>query len=870
MTPGILAAGDRLLAMSASLDVDDVLLTVRDAVAEIAGSAVVALWSPGEPADDPRVAEAARTRRPFHDAGTHVVPIAYQDTLLGILTFRGDDAPGLAALLDHAAIALRNAKLFEDHRRRERETIAAYELTRRLSTRLGVEQILDGVVDGVVESLACDGAASYRWSDARGGLVYVRGRNHDEVMVQQLVLQPGQGVAGRAYEERRPVWSHDRARDASVRYTDEVNRLFATSARFRAYLAVPIVFRDEVVGVLGAHYRDPHAFTPREVDVVTNLAALAATAIENARLYEEGEARRRAAEAMAELTRGLTQSLEPEVLNRQILTSINALFGTTYASLVRVDPVTGDQTIVALSSDHPASVGAGLTYPRHTGVVGRAVRERRPVYSANVATDPRITLTPTERPAIERATRKAMLAVPLALKGEVIGGLVVADVEGRVFAEDEIRLAQRFADQAALALHNAEILKELTVRQERMEALVAVNRQLSRIQSVESLLNTLAEGCGRLIGADSVGFRLIEGDQMVLAGSWGDSGRVTVRRSFHVGEALSGTVAATGEPLNVKDSMDGLRPEHRETLERIRCRAWLGVPVTLGDRVVGVLGNRTHRPEGFSEGDVRIAAAFASQAAIALENARLFADAERRRETAERLAAELKARNAELASFAYAVSHDLKTPLVSLQGMTGLLEADCGPALGQQGAHYLGRIRTTVDRMERLVRDVLTLARSGRGDHVPDTIDLDEVVAGVFLELADRVRARGVTVTRGALGTVHAARTEIDQVFSNLLGNAVKYLGDTAAPAVEIGRVERGEWVEFFVRDNGIGIDPSFHARIFEPFQRLQDVHVEGSGLGLAIVKKSVESVGGRVWVESALGQGTTFSFTWPRREGAA
>jgi signal transduction histidine kinase len=870
MTPRTLGLGDPLLAMSASLDVDEVLDAVREAAAGIAGAAAVELWSPEDgPAADPLVEEAARTRRPLHDDGVHVVPIAHQDTLLGILTCRGD-GPGLAAFLDHAAIALRNAKLFTDDHRREREVTAAYELARRLSTRLDVAQILDEVVDGVVEALACDGAASYRWNDARGGLVYVRGRNHDEAMVAQLVLAPGQGVAGRAYAERRAISTRDRVRDAAVRYPDEVRGLFTRAARFRAYLAVPIVFRDEVVGVLAAHYLDPHEFTPREIDVVTNLAALAATAIENARLYEEGEARRRAAEAMAELTRGLTQSLEPDVLNRQILTSINALFGTTYASLVRVDPVTGDQTIVALSSDGRATVSPGTTFLRHTGLVGRAVLERRPVFSPNAARDDRIVMTSEQQVLIESIGRKAMLAVPLVLKDEVIGGLLVADVEGRVFREDEVYLAQRFADQAALALHNAEILEELTARQERLEALLDVNRQLSRIQSVETLLNTLAEGCGRLIDADSVGFRMIEGDQMVLMGSWGDSGRVTVRRSFHIGEALSGTIAATGEPLNVKDSMDDLRPEHRETLERIRCRAWLGVPIKLGDRVVGVLGNRTQRAEGFSDGDMRIAAAFASQAAIALENARLYADTEQRRETAERLAAELEARNAELASFAYALSHDLKSPLVSLQGMSGLLEADFGRELGEQGAHYLRRIRTTVDRMERLVGDVLTLARSARGDHVPDTVALDEVVDGVLLELAGHVRARGVTVTRGQLGTVHAARTEIEQIFSNLIGNAVKYLGGVAAPAVEIGRVDRDEWVEWFVRDNGIGIDPAFHATIFKPFQRLQDVQVEGTGLGLAIVKKIVESAGGRVRVESAPGQGATFFFSWSCRDHPA
>ena len=860
-------------AISTSLDVHDVVREVITAAKEITDSAVITLWAADEAlGSDGLVAAAARTRQPVHTPTLHAVPIIDEAALLGVLTCGVDESPAvdetnevLIAVLAHAAIAIRNAKLFESTRRREREITASYELARRLSTRLSVEQILDKVVDGVMEALACDGAASYRWDDARGGLVYVRGRNHDEAIVKKLVLRAGQGVAGRVYAERRPIWSSDRANDPSVQYTDEIKQLFAQSARFRGYLAVPILFRDEVVGVLGAHYHEVHEFTPREVEVVSNLATLAATAIENARLYEESEARRHAAEALAEVTHGLTQSLEPDLVNGQVLASINRLLGTGFASLVRVDRISGDQIVVAVSSDGRAVVKAGLVYPRHTGVVGRAVAERRPVFSPNPLHDPQITLTPEQRPLVEQTPRRAALAVPLILKDEVIGGLLVADFEGRVFDEDEVRLAQRFADQAALAVHNAGILKELTVRQERLEALLEASRQLSRIQSVDAMLATLAEGCGRLINADSVGFRLIEGDQMVMRGVWGQSGRVTVRPSIHITESLSGTVAATGEPLNVKDTDEGLLPVYRATLERIQCRAWLGVPIKLGDRVAGVLGNRTHRPGGFSDGDVSIAAAFASQAAVALENARLYADLTTTNAHLEKQAAVLRARNTELDTFAHAVSHDLKAPLVSLQGMAGLLAEECGPELGERGAHYVERIAATVDRMERLVGDVLKLASSGRGDHRAEPVELEEVVDVVLQELAEPLGGRGIRVVRGELGSVHAVRTEMDQVFSNLIGNAIKYMGDAPAPVVEIGRVDQGEWVQFSVRDTGIGIDPAYHAKIFETFQRLQAIEAEGTGVGLAIVKKIVEAAGGRVWLESAPGQGSIFFFTWPR-----
>jgi signal transduction histidine kinase len=120
-------------------------------------------------------------------------------------------------------------------------------------------------------------------------------------------------------------------------------------------------------------------------------------------------------------------------------------------------------------------------------------------------------------------------------------------------------------------------------------------------------------------------------------------------------------------------------------------------------------------------------------------------------------------------------------------------------------------------------------------------------------------------VTRGALGEVRGLRAQVEHVLYNLVANAVKYLGPQATPQVEIGRAERDGTVEYFVRDNGIGVDPAYHAKIFEPFQRLKDVDEAGSGVGLTIVKKIVEAAGGRVRVESAAGAGSTFFFTWPQ-----
>jgi signal transduction histidine kinase len=655
------------------------------------------------------------------------------------------------------------------------------------------------------------------------------------------------------------------------------------------------------------------------------------------------------------------------------------------------------------------------------GLVGDVARTRQATHVPDVFEDDRVVFPEWHR----RHGLRTCDALPVLFQDAILGVLTYSRRHPLVEDDEAREVLSFFVAQAGIVIRNVR----------RLEGLLDVNRQVSSIQSVDTLLATIAEACGRLLDTDSVAFRVVDGDDLVLKGTWG--GLEQLALAERVGrESLASVVATTGRPLNLANVLDDPRHSavHRESVERLGYRAWLGVPVKIGDRVLGVLVIRTRRTDGFAASDVSIASAFASQAAVALDGARLagehaqlyarLADKTQRLEVLHRLAlgltatlgnevfttvaraavelfgdvgcslwlldrddegltlmadegirfpalrktrsmkvgqglmgtvvaqrraividdiqerghnqalsqaegfrtamavpllfgdrcygglsvrrrspepfgpedvdlltalaghaaitieqarlyedvketnahlrehAEaLQAKNAELDSFAYAVSHDLKAPLVTLQGMAGLLLEECGDAIGEEGRHYLTRMNATVGQMETLILDVLALSRVGREGRQTEVLSLDEVVDEVLERLDEPIRARGVAVIRGPLGEVRAVRTQAEQLFANLISNAVKYLGDTAAPVVEIGRTDR----EFYVRDNGIGIDPRYHAKIFETFQRLKDVEVEGTGIGLAIVKKIVEAAGGRIRVESAAGAGATFFFTWPQ-----
>jgi signal transduction histidine kinase len=231
----------------------------------------------------------------------------------------------------------------------------------------------------------------------------------------------------------------------------------------------------------------------------------------------------------------------------------------------------------------------------------------------------------------------------------------------------------------------------------------------------------------------------------------------------------------------------------------------------------------------------------------------------------ESLIQELERRNAELERFTYTVSHDLRSPLVTVRGFVDLLEKDVAGAATERVAADLARIRGATSTMEALLRELLELSRVGRVMNPPERVSLDELARHATVLLHERLRAANVRVdVQPGLGFAHGDRTRILEVFQNLIENAVKFRSGQGDPVVEVARRDSPDGSAITVRDNGVGIDPRYHDRVFGLFEGL-DPRVEGTGVGLALVKRIVEVHGGRVWVESeGAGQGSTFCFTLP------
>lgn len=232
-----------------------------------------------------------------------------------------------------------------------------------------------------------------------------------------------------------------------------------------------------------------------------------------------------------------------------------------------------------------------------------------------------------------------------------------------------------------------------------------------------------------------------------------------------------------------------------------------------------------------------------------------------------RLTEEVRKKNKELEGFVYTISHDLRAPIVSIQGFSSILLADFQDKLDDTGKRYLARIQANVRQVEILIDDLLEFSRIGRATGAFEDVPSVEIIKDVLSVLGLQLKKRGIKVNvQSNLPVIHCERNRIYQVFENLIQNSIKYMGDAESPEIEVGCRETAGFHEFYVKDNGIGIDSKYHQKIFQIFQRLKEVDIKGTGIGLSTVERIAEIHGGSVRVESERGKGATFYFSVPEK----
>jgi len=349
--------------------------------------------------------------------------------------------------------------------------------------------------------------------------------------------------------------------------------------------------------------------------------------------------------------------------------------------------------------------------------------------------------------------------------------------------------------------------------------------------------------------------------------SWDESER---------GQGPTGLAVRTGRPQIAQDLGSDLQaPPWRARMRRQGFGSSIALPLRLGDEVLGVLALYSTEQDAFELGELRLLTDLAGNLAYGLGALRTRAE---RRHAEEHLAVshralgtrtrELESKTREQDAFLYTVAHDLRAPLLSMQGMAGLLVAEYGGNLPGDTALYLARIVANAEKLQALLDELLELARVGRVDNDLEPVPLDAVVADVCAQLGHTLTARGARVdVAGPLPTVRANRARMVQLFANLIANAVHYTPPERLPLVRIAAAPHADGWELTVADNGVGIPAAYRDRVLGLFQRLpagKALNPDGTGAGLAIVARIAETHGGTLWLDSIEGTGTTFHFTLP------
>ncbi|HEX9445706.1 MAG TPA: GAF domain-containing protein, partial [Candidatus Binatia bacterium] len=619
-------------------------------------------------------------------------------------------------------------------------------------------------------------------------------------------------------------------------------------------------------------------FTPAEVDLLEQLAGGAAIAIENARLFKEVRQKSRDLEATNLRLDSLLreQSAMREVFSRINLLDLDQMLDQLAGHAMRllgVDSVLvllaeGEALRTVFALGRGAEIQRGRVQPLGRGRSGWVMKNLKPLAVENITRDPEF----GQGRVLREIEMKGYLGIPLiSRRQKAIGLLVATTLAERAFSRDEIAVAEQFAAGAAIAIENATLLEEAIEKSLHLETLIKVNHDVASLLKKDVLLPRIANEAQNFLSVDGVIFRLIEDGRLVTAGHAGADDLAEMVHALPLGQSISGKIVAENRPIAVRDLLEdeALIEEHRRILSRAGYRSFLGVPLRLGHSVIGTLNLYSKQEREFRPEEIRLITAFADQAAITIENARLF-------EEVQSKSAELEDAFRLKTDFLNAMAHELRTPLNVVIGTQQLLLDGSYGGLKNEQQRAVERIGRYAGELLALINEILDLMRLD-AKKVPlhcEEFSARELAEELELSFDPLARGKGLalgfTIDPG-VPRLKSDRGKIREILQNLLANAVKY---TEKGKVELGvRLEkpaadaRDRRVAWSVSDTGIGIGASDLPRIFEPFYMAEEVDrrkYPGSGLGLSIVSRLVELLDGAVRIESAPGKGSTFTVTLP------
>jgi PAS domain S-box-containing protein len=460
-------------------------------------------------------------------------------------------------------------------------------------------------------------------------------------------------------------------------------------------------------------------------------------------------------------------------------------------------------------------------------------------------------IIPENRNILQRLKLNALAIIPIISNDQVNGVLNIFFKHDHHFTEQEQQILTLVSNQFGSAVQNAKLYAELRSQVERLTVLYEISQQLTSTLSIDEIFDTVYKHVKQVIP-----FQMFKVDLY-------EERSKTKTPVLHV-EKISGDEIFITTPAQPSTITYGTTQElvikSRKPYHSTDRRTIL-IPMLSKDVLFGIMSVEADIDVAYSETQIKLMESIANLTALALEKAMLY------EETVQK-SSEIQRRNKELDDFTYVVSHDLKEPLISIEGFSRILQVDYQDLIQEEGKDYLDSIVGATTRMKGLIDDLLLLSRVSRPAESFREISIGDVIRDIRIDMEFTIKLKNVIFSiPEELPVVFGNDTQVRIVFRNLIGNAVKF-NDKKDPLVEV-KFQNAEnnYYLFSIRDNGIGIDQEFYDKIFVIFQRLhRREEYEGTGAGLAIVKKIVELHKGRIWVESEIGSGSTFYFTLPRK----
>jgi signal transduction histidine kinase/CHASE3 domain sensor protein len=828
---------------------------------------------------------------------TLATPLLRQGDALGAILIRRMDVDPftedqirlLEAFADQAVIAIENVRLFTQLETRNAELSEALDRQTATSEVLSVisrsTSELQPVLDTIVSTAArlCHAEWANMWrlgADDRYHLAAATGNDQEFLRYLSLTpVIPGRGtVAGRAALEGRTAHVADVLEDPEYSWSEA-----QAKGSYRTMLGVPLLRGNAVIGVINLTRSIVRPFTAKQIELVTTFADQAVIAIENVRLFDEVQAR----------TRDLTEALEQQTATSAILRVIStsptdvqpvfetivrnavALCGSLFANVFRFD----GELLHFVASHNVGRDDAELfrakypMSPDSSQVSGRTLLTRSVVRLEDALADPDY----DQRFPTAMGWRR-MLGVPMLRRGEPLGVIVVGWAEAGPVAKAQEELLKQFADQAVIAIENVRLFDEVQARTRELqrsvselEALGEISRVISSTLDLRLVLDSILAHACQL--ADSGGGAIYVYDparrQFGLEAAYrmGDDLIAAVRaQPMQLGDALVGQCAERREAVQINDLSKAPPHPLYDLHLAAGVRALLAVPLVHQDELIGALVVRRKRVGAFAEDTVGLLQSFAAQSAVAIQNARLFREIEQK-------GRELEAASRHKSEFLANMSHELRTPLNAVLGYAELIQDGIYGDVPDKMHSVLERIQQNGRHLLGLINDVLDLSKIEAGQLTLSPVDysMRELVLDVVSATEALVAEKKLALEVDAPADLPHGRGDerrLTQVLLNLVSNAIKF---TEAGSVSIRASAADGSFQVAVTDTGVGIAPGDRKRIFEEFQQVDSSSTRkkgGTGLGLAIARRIVELHGGRIWVESTPGHGSTFAFTLPLRVG--